>query len=211
MDIVWKPYAEVSSRWPQRGRHILASFTQDEIVVYQAYRPEIADVAVAQQRFGSPFSLQRMSWIKPNFLWMMYRCGWASKPDQQRVLAIHLPRSAFDQILAQAVWSSYQPDLHASQQAWSEAVRDSDVRLQWDPDHNPTGQPQERRAIQLGMRGRTLEKFATEWPMRIEDITPIVHQQHQHISTPGELLVPEERPVLVTGAAVRQQLKLEQP
>jgi hypothetical protein len=211
MEIAWAPYADVSSRWPRQGRHILASYDQDEIVVYQAYRPEIADVAVAQKRFASPFSLQRMSWIKPNFLWMMYRCGWATKPDQQRVLAIHLPRVAFYQILAQAVWSSFQPDLHPSSEVWSAAIQSSDVRLQWDPDHDPTGKPLERRAIQLGLRGKTLEQYATMWPVRIEDITTMVQSQHQRISEPHELLIPDERPVPIADTVVRQHLKLDQP
>ncbi|WP_458785448.1 DUF4291 family protein [Vallitalea sediminicola] len=31
--------------------------------------------------FGSSFKLNRMTWVKPSFLWMMYRSGWAKKPD----------------------------------------------------------------------------------------------------------------------------------
>ncbi|MFM7854759.1 MAG: DUF4291 family protein [Flammeovirgaceae bacterium] len=27
-------------------------------------------------------SLNRMTWMKPNFLWMMYRSGWATKHNQ---------------------------------------------------------------------------------------------------------------------------------
>ncbi|WP_141653813.1 DUF4291 family protein, partial [Erwinia billingiae] len=26
-----------------------------------------------------PFSMTRMTWIKPSFLWMMYRSGWGMK------------------------------------------------------------------------------------------------------------------------------------
>ncbi|MBQ1688320.1 MAG: DUF4291 family protein [Lachnospiraceae bacterium] len=39
----------------------------------------IANEAVAKGAFGSHFSMNRMSWIKPSFLWMMYRCGWGTK------------------------------------------------------------------------------------------------------------------------------------
>ncbi|WP_425365083.1 DUF4291 family protein [Eubacterium ruminantium] len=39
----------------------------------------IANEAVAKGAFGSHFSMNRMSWIKPSFLWMMYRCGWCGK------------------------------------------------------------------------------------------------------------------------------------
>jgi hypothetical protein len=46
------------------------------IVVYQAYRPQIGRFAAPRGSFGgSHFSLGLMSWIKPNFLWMMYRSG----------------------------------------------------------------------------------------------------------------------------------------
>jgi len=53
-------------------------------------------------RFGGNFSFQRMSWIKTNFLWMMYRCGWAQKPNQERILAVKIPREHFDTILKHA-------------------------------------------------------------------------------------------------------------
>lgn len=54
-------------------------------------------------RFGGPdFSFDRMSWIKTNFLWMMYRCGWAEKKDQERVLAVRITKEGFMTILANA-------------------------------------------------------------------------------------------------------------
>lgn len=69
-------YVDQRSRWPRDGRHILAQFDADSIVVYQAYRPEIGLFAAEHGYLGGPyFSRGRMTWIKPNFLWMMYRCG----------------------------------------------------------------------------------------------------------------------------------------
>src|SRR5689334_15253432 len=92
-----------SARWPAAGRHVLAQFDDETVVVYQAYRPSIGQFAAEHGHFrGGGFSLDRMSWIKPNFLWMMYRCGWAQKDGQAVVLAVWLARSAFDEILAQA-------------------------------------------------------------------------------------------------------------
>lgn len=41
----------------------------------------------------------RMTWVKTNFLWMMFRSGWASKPNQERVLAIFVRRERFDYYL----------------------------------------------------------------------------------------------------------------
>ncbi len=85
-------YKRLSTDWPTAGRHILAQYDQDGVIVYQAFRPAIAVEALSLQRFGASFSRSRMSWIKPNFLWMMYRCGWATKPGQERVLAVRVRR-----------------------------------------------------------------------------------------------------------------------
>ena len=102
-----EPYLEQFWRWPKTGRHVLAQFDDSSVVVYQAYRPSIGEFAAEHGHFGGPdFSLSRMSWIKPNFLWMMYRCGWASKERQQMVLAIRLSRAFFDTLLRDAVESS---------------------------------------------------------------------------------------------------------
>jgi Domain of unknown function (DUF4291) len=82
-----------------------------------------------------------MSWIKPNFLWMMYRSGWGTKPGQEVVLAIWLKRTAFDAILAEAVHSTYTEAVYGSQQQWKQAGQNPSVRLQWDPDHDPSRAP----------------------------------------------------------------------
>ena len=72
-------------------------------MVYQAFCPQIAAFAVKNGKFGGPgYSFQRMTWIKTNFMWMMYRSGWAGKRDQERILAIRLSLEGFDTILANA-------------------------------------------------------------------------------------------------------------
>lgn len=169
-----EPYLAQRARWPARGRHVLARFDDDSIVVYQAYRPDIADHAVAHQEFGGGFSWSRMSWIKPNFLWMMHRCGWATKQGQERVLAVRIPRAFFDGLLRAAVPSSFHPQRHPTNEAWRQAVAGSEVRLQWDPDHDPSGRPLERRAIQLGLRGDALRAYGDGLVQSIEDVTPFV-------------------------------------
>ena len=190
--LVTENWLEQRSRWPSSGKHILAQYDTDSIVVYQAYRPEIADWAVAHQAFGGPWSFDRMSWIKPNFLWMMYRCGWASKPGQERVLAVTLRRSGFDEILGRAK-NAKAPANHTTA-SWREILRSSDVRLQWDPDHGPDGTKCERRAIQLGLRGEPLRSYASDWVIRIDDITDWVHVQREVLSRgcAEELVIPRE-------------------
>lgn len=90
------------------------------MIVYQAYKKEIADYAVANKRFsGCPvFGEERMTWIKTNFLWMMFRSNWSSKHNQEHVLAIWLKREAFERYLE-----------HAREKG---STRDfGTVRLQW--------------------------------------------------------------------------------
>lgn len=186
MNLRLDSYATQSVRWPDAGRHILAQYDSQEIVVYQAYSPAIGSFAVTHQRFGGPFSYRRMSWIKPNFLWMMYRSGWGTKPGQEVVLAIHLRRLAFDQILSRAVVSTYVPVLYPSEAVWRQAVASSEVRLQWDPDHDPHGQPCARRAIQLGLRGQTLHDYGGAWILGIEDVTPLVEAGRRQLAA-GDL------------------------
>lgn len=68
-----------------------AAYDEHTLTVYQAYAPDLAGSAVAQQSLAGPaFKVERMTWIKPSFLWMMYRSGWATKPQQERVLALKI-------------------------------------------------------------------------------------------------------------------------
>lgn len=173
-----KLYQEQVIKWPSSGKHILASYDDHSIVVYQAYNDRIANAVMKAKNFYSDdvikagYSTTRMTWIKTNFLWMMYRSGWASKPKQERILAIRITRHGFEDILLKA-------STHGS----------GSVRLQWDPDHTPHGvKVQNRRAIQLGLRGDLLEKFLHEFIIDIKDMTDFVKEQAQHVTDTCEFL-----------------------
>lgn len=208
MTLHTEPYLEQLRRWPASGRHILAQFDAGTVIVYQAYRPAIGHYAAQHQSFGGEFSFNRMSWIKPNFLWMMYRCGWGTKPDQEVILAVHLKREGFDEILSQAVHSTYVPAVYGSPEAWKTRVAESAVRLQWDPDHDPAGGKQERRAIQLGLSGEALRCYAKEWTVKIENISGFVAEQREHAQQLGysQLLTPREEVYPVTSKEVAGRL-----
>lgn len=192
--MIVQTYIEQKDVWPSSGKHILAQYDEDTIVVYQAYSPAIAEYAVSNQRFGGPeFSYARMSWIKTNFLWMMFRSGWAVKPNQERILAVRIKRTFFDELLQAAVISSYDANMYATEKEWKSAAAKSDVRLQWDPDHHPKGNKLERRAIQLGIRGAMLTRYGQQEIVSIEDITPFVEQQRIILNEDFEsLLVAKE-------------------
>jgi hypothetical protein len=211
MNLQLAPYPTQLARWPHTGRHILAQFDEHSIVVYQAYRPSIGHFTARHGYFGGEFSLSRMSWIKPNFLWMMYRCGWASKQGQEVVLAIRLKRSGFDSLLAQAVHSTYKEVVYHSEEEWKKAVEHSDVRLQWDPDHDPTGTKVERRALQIGLRSEALARYAREWIIEIEDISDFVREQYQYVQKQdyAQLTTPRELVYPVTDVAVARNLGVD--
>jgi hypothetical protein len=175
-------YREQLRHWPKDGRHILAQYNTDSIIVYQAYRPDIARYAVAHRAFGGEgYSYARMSWVKPNFLWMMYRSGWATKHDQEAILALRISRALFDELLSRAVVSTFDPSRFDCREDWQNALAQSDVRLQWDPDHDPLGTPQRRRAIQLGLRGDVLAQFGKRELIEVIDLTSVVAQQRHHL------------------------------
>jgi hypothetical protein len=113
---------------------------------------------------------------------MMYRSKWASRSNQQRILAIWLRRSAFDSYLMRAVHSKMQgssPDQQPVVSNDAVGVRlKGRVRLQWDPDHHPDGTPVlGRRAIQLGLK--QVDSFLDGRDiLRIVDITSFVQNQY---------------------------------
>ncbi len=72
---------------------IRADYDARGITIYQAYGAAIALPAIREQRFVSPFSLARMTWIKPSFLWLMERSNWAQKSGQEFVLGVRISRS----------------------------------------------------------------------------------------------------------------------
>ena len=207
MKLLTEPYLEQLRRWPVSGRHILAQFDRDAVVVYQAYRPEIGHFAARHGYFGGAFSLDRMSWVKPNFLWMMFRSGWGTKPGQEVTLAVWLRRPAFDAVLKEAVHSSFVPEVYPSEAEWQRTLAGSSVRLQWDPDHDPSGAKVERRAIQLGLRGEVLARYARDWVVHIEDVSAFVAEQREHVRPDAydRLVVPREGvyPVEDAGVAAR--------
>jgi hypothetical protein len=193
-DLALERYLDQLPTWPVAGRHVLAQFDDETIVVYQAYRPAIARHAVMHQRFGGEFSFSRMSWIKPSFSWMMFRSGWARKEGQEHVLAVRLRRDFFERCLASAVASSFDASLHASEADWKAALAASSVRLQWDPDHDPSGAPVTRRAVQLGLRGAVLKEYATTAIVHITDISDLVARERANARSPyTSLITPRER------------------
>ena len=103
------------------------------------------------------------------------------------------------------------PGVYPDEAAWKQAFANSEVRLQWDPDHDPTGAKIERRAIQLGLRGRVLARFAREWIVTIEDISDFVaaYRHHARSSDYEKLFIPREMPYVVEDEKTRKHLGVD--
>lgn len=108
-------------------------------------------------------------------------------------------------MLGAAVHSSFVPTRYPDRAAWQQRVSDSEVRLQWDPDHDPNGAPVERRAIQLGLRGTTLRAYASD-PVAVTDVSAFVAAQRDR---GPELLMPVERVYPVADPVVALHLGLD--
>ncbi|MCP1223145.1 DUF4291 domain-containing protein [Sebaldella sp. S0638] len=157
-------------------RKINAFYDDNTIRVYQAYINEIADEALELGTFGNHFKRTRMTWIKPSFLWMMYRAGWAEKEGQERILAIDITKEGFLTILKNSVLSHYDRKVYEKAEDWEKDKRNFSGRCQWDPERTVFGGPMEYRAIQLGIKDKIVDSYVNNWIVHIEDITPMVRE-----------------------------------
>lgn len=134
----------------EMSREIRATYNDKTIRVYQAYNNTIANAALENQRFVPPWSSTRMTWIKPSAVWMGYRSGWGKKDlGQSRILALDLHRTAFDELLLNAVPAR-------------STTTDRTIIVQWDPERKIGGEAGREaytsivpgvRSLQMGLSG----------------------------------------------------------
>jgi len=155
---------------------VRADYDRGTIVVYQAYRADIAEAAVRAQRFVEPFSLNRMTWIKPSFLWLMGRSNWARKPGQEHILAVRITREGWESALSQAVLTGYERGVHADRADWEQQMKRATVHVQWDPERTLAGAVLDARSIQVGLSRHVIADYVNTWTTEIRDITPTVRK-----------------------------------
>lgn len=157
-------------------RQIRALYDDKTIRVYQAYSHQIADSALAAQTFVEPpFKMSRMTWIKPSFLWMMYRAGWGRKDEgQSRILAIDITHEGFSWALDNSCSSHRDPAMTKDQ--WDAFKASKPVRVQWDPERNLYLEPLPHRAIQVGLTGEAVQRYVEDWISAIVDVTELAHE-----------------------------------
>jgi hypothetical protein len=167
------PNSEASLHSPIR--QIRASFDDTSISVYQAYSVDIARAAVEAKTFVAPFKRNRMTWIKPSFLWMMYRSGWATKRGQERILRVQLSRRGFEAALRRSCLSHFEPAIHRNRDEWLLLKTNSEVRVQWDPERSLDLEPLPWRSIQIGLSGSAVDEYVSEWILDVTDVTEAAH------------------------------------
>lgn len=155
---------------------IRADYDATSIVVYQAYRREIALPAVQHNRFVPPFSLNRMTWIKPSFLWMMERSNWGQKLGQEHILAVRITRLGWEDALSQAVLTTFEPGVYRDYDDWRRQLDTAAVHVQWDPERTLRGASLPYRSIQVGLSRHIIQRYVAEWTVEIRDITPLVRK-----------------------------------
>ncbi len=179
-------------------REIRAVFTDENIRIYQAYGNPIADSALKSGNFVSPpFSLDRMTWIKPSFLWMMYRAGWGEKLGQESILSIDINRDGFEWALNHGCLSHFESRLYGTHDDWLGIKSMSPVRIQWDPERDIRLKKMDYRSIQIGLSGEAVRRYVSDWIVELKNITPLCKQirtlvKEKRINEARDLL-PEEK------------------
>ncbi|MDX2293956.1 MULTISPECIES: DUF4291 domain-containing protein [Streptomyces] len=179
-------------------RRVRALHTDTTVTVYQAYPPEIGLPAARDGRFPGLWKRDRMTWIKPSFLWMMYRSGWGTKEGQETVLAVEITRDGFEWALRHACLSHYVRGFHPDRATWQRELRRAPARVQWDPERDLRLAPLPYRSLQLGLAGEAAGRYADVWTVAVTDVTPLVRATHALVRA-GDLagaarLLPAETP-----------------
>jgi hypothetical protein len=188
-----EPVAQVPSH------QVRAVYNDRTIRVYQAYSDQIADSALRSGTFLSPpFNAQRMTWIKPSFLWMACRAGWGEKEEKQkRILAIDITREGFEWALGRSRLTHDALGPHMCRGEKLESMRASYVLVQWDPERDLFCSPQPWRTIQVGIRDEAVRRYVHDWIVKISDVTALAGRIHDCVAqghmSPVVHLLPKER------------------
>ena len=181
----YESYADHERHLPSSGRFIIAQFDEESIIVYQAFNETIARYAVENGRFGGPaYDDDRITHIKPSFLWMMHYSGWAKKENQENVLAIRLQRSCFDELLCRSALITSEKEKNAAE-----------VQLSWQNYYDLAGTKTDRFAAKIGLLGEAKRVFNEECIQEIQDVTAFVREQQAFLLSDkaGKVRVPKER------------------
>lgn len=152
-------------------QEIRADYDDEGVWFYQAFKDSIADWAVEHQTLGGPeFLPARMTWIKPSFAWVLYRSGYATKHNQERILKIKIGHDAVAELLSKC--------------ACGHGGGGTTGRVQWDPERDIMSpgekgreplKMQRIRAIQIGL-SKELSELYVNRILCVEDVTVLARR-----------------------------------
>jgi Domain of unknown function (DUF4291) len=187
---------------------IRADYDSRSIVVYQAYGTAIARAALQHNRFVAPFSFNRMTWIKPSFLWLMERSNWGLKSGQEMILAVRISRQGWEEALSHAVLTAYTPRVYRDYADWQAQFEQALVHVQWDPERTLRGKSLPARSIQVGLSRHIVEKYVNDWIIEIRDYTPLARKIYTLLQAGQESkargFLPGERVYLLDTSIARR-------
>lgn len=154
---------------------IYADYDEEGVYVYQAFKPKIVKVAVELGTFGKGFGLDRITWIKPSFCWLLRRSKYGTKNRMQAIARIKLSHEAFLEILNQSIETHWNESLFSKEDDWTKKINKSDVIHQWDPERDLIGKRLDRQAIQIGIRGQVIKKYVSDFIIGVEDVSDLAH------------------------------------
>ncbi|WP_108801704.1 DUF4291 domain-containing protein [Aquimarina sp. Aq107] len=157
-------------------QEIRADYDRDTITVYQAYGKSIAVSAIKNNKFESPFSFNRMTWIKPSYLWLMERSNWGTKSNQEYILGIKIKRASWEKALSIGVLTDPDKTIYKSGALWDKEFRNAKVHIQWDPERTLKGAKMQVRSIQVGIGRDLIKEYNEEWIQEINDLTPLTRK-----------------------------------
>ncbi|MEO1052320.1 MAG: DUF4291 domain-containing protein [Bacteroidota bacterium] len=182
---------------------IRATFDQKRIAIYQAFDSSIAEPALQNQKLVSPFSYSRMTWIKPSYLWLMYRSDWANRAGMGRILKIWIYREAWDAALREAVLTTPESHVYKDAKKWRKMLDKASIRVQWDPERDVYNNRLPYKSIQVGITPVLAKAYAREWIDAIEDCTQKTRQIRDLVYardfSSAKVLLPEETAYPVDG------------
>jgi hypothetical protein len=154
---------------------VRADYDPETIVIYQAFRPHIALPALDAQRFVPPFSFNRMTWIKPSFLWLMERSKWGQKTGQH-ILAVRILRTGWEEALSLGVLTTPELSIYGNRDQWQKEFDKAVVHIQWDTERSISGAGLPYYSIQVGLSRQIIQRYVDDWIVKIEDYSSLAHK-----------------------------------
>jgi hypothetical protein len=163
-------------------RHVRATYSDESIVVYQAYGAPIGDAALAAGTFVALFKRERDDVDQAVLPVDDVPLGLGQEAGPGANSRDRADAGGFERAFAHAPHSHHARRAHDRVEDWKAQKRASPVRVQWDPDRSLTLDPLRYHAIQIGLSGEAVTRHAEEWTRDITEVTGLADEIHRLVS-----------------------------